>query len=175
MSLLTPEILAYVGVAAETEFGCDPVEQGAVRRYAQAIMDDDPSYGPDASASTPWAGPIAPPLFPNHAMRRPFGTPDVVQQRATDPHFDGTGAVGNGLPPIEPLKGYAVLNGGAEFELFRYARHGERVQVTQRYADISERASSKGPMIFVVIEAEFRTGAGDLLLKARRTLIRRPA
>ena len=175
MTMLTPEILAYVGVSAATEFACDPVEQGAVRRYAQAIMDDDPDYGPGARADTPWGGPIAPPLFPNHAIRRPLGAPDIVQERAHDPHFDGTGAPSGGLPPIEPLKGFAVLNGGAQFELYRYARHGERVQVTQRYADISEKASSKGSMILVVVEAEIRTADDELLLRARRTLIRRPA
>lgn len=173
--MLTPEILAYVGVSTETEFACDPVEQGAVRRYAQAIMDDDPDYGPDAPTGTPWGGPIAPPLFANHAHRRAYGTPDIVQDRAHDPHFDGTGKQAGGLPAIEPLKSYSVLNGGAEFELYRYARHGERVQLTQRYADITEKTSSKGSMFLVTVEAEFRTAAGELLLKARRTLIRRPA
>lgn len=175
MTMLTPEILAYVGVSTATEFACDPVEQGAVRRFAQAIMDDDPDYGPGAPADTPWGGPIAPPLFPNHAVRRPFGTPDIVQARAHDPHFDGTGGQTGGLPPIEPLKNFAVLNGGAEFELYRYARQGERVQVTQRYADISEKTSPKGAMILVTVEAEIRTADDELLLRARRTLIRRPA
>jgi hypothetical protein len=175
MTMLTPEILAYVGVSTATEFACDPVEQGAVRRYAQAIMDDDPDYGPDAPASTPWGGPIAPPLFPNHAHRRAFGTPGIVQLRANDPDFDGTGGQAGGLPPIEPLKHFAVLNGGAEFELYRYARQGERVQVTQRYADITEKVSSKGSMILVIVEAEIRTAENELLLRARRTLIRRPA
>jgi hypothetical protein len=175
MTILTPEILAYVGVSTATDFACDPVEQGAVRRFAQAIMDDDPDYGPDASAATPWGGPIAPPLFANHVVRRPFGTRDLVQERAADPDYDGTGGLPSGLPAIEPLKHFAMLNGGAEFELYRYARHGERVQVTQRYADITEKTSSKGSMILVVIEAEIRTADDELLLRARRTLIRRPA
>lgn len=174
MAILTPEILAYVGVSTATEFACDPVEQGAVRRYAQAIMDDDPDYGPGAPSDTPWGGPIAPPLYPNHAHRRPLGTPDLVQQRAHDPDFDGTGSQTSGLPAIAPLRDFSVLNGGAEFELYRYARHGERVQMTQRYADITEKTSAKGPMILVTVEAEMRTDSGELLLRARRTLIRRP-
>ncbi len=173
MALLTPEILAYVGVSTEALFACDPVEQGAVRRHAQAIMDDDPDYGPDAPTDTPWGGPIAPPLFPNHAVRRAYGTPDIVQERASDPDFDGTYKQA-GLPAIEPLRKFATLNGGADFELYRYARHGERIKVTERYADITEKTSSKGSMILVIVEAEFRTEAGELLLKARRTLLRRP-
>jgi hypothetical protein len=173
--LLTPDILAYVGVSTASEFACDPVEQGSVRRYAQAIMDEDADYGPDADTATPWGGPIAPPLFPNHAHRRALGAADIVQQRAHDPNFDGTGSVAGGLPPIVPLAHFSVLNGGAEFELYRYARQGERVQVVQRYADITEKTSSKGPMILVTVEAEIRTEHDELLLRARRTLIRRPA
>jgi hypothetical protein len=174
MPLLTDEIRAYIGLSTQREFACDPVGQGEVRRFAQAIMDDDPDYGPGAARDTPWGGPIAPPLFPNHALRRAFGTPDAIQQRAHDPDFDGAGTH-PGLPPIAPLREFASLNAGAEFELYRYARHGERIQVTQRYADITEKESSRGPMLLVTVEAEFRTAAGELLLRARRTLIRRPA
>lgn len=174
MSLLTPAILAYVGQSASTELAPDPVEQGEVRRFAQAVMDEDPDFGPDASTQTPWGGPIAPPLFPNHAIRRAFGSPDPIQQRATDPDFDGSGTNAGLLPPIEPLRDWSALNAGSEFEVYRYARHAERVTVTQRYADISEKTSSRGPMILVTVEAEFRTTGGELLLRARRTLIRRP-
>jgi len=174
MGLLTDEIRAYIGIAAETEIACDPVEQSEVRRFTQAIMDDDPAYWPDAPSDSRYGGPIAPPLFPNHAVRRAYGTPDQLTLRAGDPHFDGAG-IGSGLPPIEPLRGVPVLNGGAEFEVFRHARHGERVTVTQRYADIVEKESSRGAMLLVTVEAEFRTTTGELLLRARRTLLRRPA
>lgn len=174
MSLLTDEIRAYIGVTSQAEIACDPVEQGEVRRFVQAIMDDDPDYWPDASPDNRHGGPVAPPLFPNHAIRRATGTPDQLTLRAGDPHFDGSGTT-SALPPIEPLRGVPTLNGGAEFEVFRFARHGERVQVTQRYADITEKESSKGPMLLVTVEAEFRTTAGELLLRARRTLLRRPS
>ena len=174
MAILTPDILAYVGLSTQAELACDPVEQGAVRRFAHAIMDDDPNYGPQAPADNGYGGPIAPPLFPIDALRRPYESADPIQARAHDPDFDGAGTR-PGLPPIEPLKAYAVLNGGAEFEFFRYARHGERIQVEQRYADIVEKATSKGPLILVTLESVYRTGEGELLMRARRTILRRPA
>ena len=136
-------------------------------------MDESPDYAPDAGPNR-HGGPIAPPLYANHIVRRPLGTPDPIQQRATDPDFDGF-VPQAGLPEIEPLKAYAILNGGAEFEFFRYARHGERVLVTQRYVDIREMKSAKGSMIACEIESEFRTSEGELLLRARRTQLRRPA
>jgi len=163
---------SLVGVWTDDIECCDAVEAGAVRRFAQAIMDDDPAYAPDAGAGTRYGGPIAPPLFPHHMMRRPLGTPDLVQERASDPDFDGV-VPGTGLPPIHALAHLPVLNGGSEFEFFRYARHGESVSFRQRYAEIFEKASKKGTLIVVVIEGEIRTLAGELLLRSRRTLLRR--
>ena len=170
--MITAEARALVGQWSEWEIACDPVERGAVRRFAQAIMDEDDAYHPDAGDGTRYGGPIAPPLFPNHMMRRPFGTPDMVQERAADPDFDGV-VPAAGLPAITSLAHLPVLNGGSEFEFFRYARHGEWVTIRQRYADIHERTTSKGTMVVVVVEGEIATREGELLLRSRRTLLRR--
>jgi len=171
MSILPEAAKQYVGMMSEQEVGCEPVERGAVRRYAQAIMDENPVYS-EPSAATRFGGAVAPPIFPTHMFRRPFGAPDPLQERARDPDFDGLSAP-RGLPEIEPLKGLSLLNGGSEIEFFRYARHGETVTQQSRYASITEKQTSKGPIILVVIESEYRNGDGELLLKARRTHIRR--
>lgn len=173
MTRVTDEMRALVGVWGPPVMACDPVEQGAVRRFAQAIMDDDPAYRPDAPADSRDGGPIAPLLFPNHMLRRPAGAPDVVQQHANDPDFDGV-VPASGLPPLAGLAHLPVLNGGSEFEFFRHARHGEWVTLRERYADIHEKVSGKGGrLIVVVLESEIRTRDGELLLRARRTLLRR--
>ena len=39
--------------------------------------------------------------------------------------------------------------------------------------DIVEKETSKGPIVLVVTESEYRTGAGELLIRTRRTQIRR--
>lgn len=171
MSILPEAAQQYVGVKSEQELACEPVERGAVRRYAQAIMDENPVYA-DAGAGARYGGAVAPPIFPMHMFRRPFGAPDPLQEHASDPDFDGLSAP-RGLPEIEPLKGLSLLNGGSEIEFYRYARHGETVTQQSRYASITEKQTSKGPIILVVIESEYRTGDGELLIKARRTHIRR--
>ncbi len=171
--LLTDEVKAYIGLSTEAEFACDPVEAGAVRRFAQAIMDEHPAYQPEPNdANRRYGGPVAPPLFVNHLMRRALGTQDPVQGNAHNPDFDGILPTAS-LPAIEPLKHLASLNGGSEFEFFRYARHGERVSLKLSYDDITEKVSSKGPMLLVVRLYEFRTGEGELLLRSRMTVIRR--
>ena len=173
MTILTDEIRGYIGLQSETTMACDAVEPGAVRRYAQAILaDDDASYAPDAAAP-PYGGAVAPPLYPAFMFRRPLGTPDVLTERAADPDFDGlVSSASDGLPEL-PLPGRALLNGGSEIELLRYARHGEQVTQRSRYADIYERPSKNGAMLFVVVETDYATAGGEMLLRVRKTIIRR--
>jgi hypothetical protein len=172
VTILTDEIRGYIGRQSESVTACDTVEPGAVRRYAQAIMaDGDTDYAPDATPAR-YGGPVAPPIYPAFMFRRPLGTPDVLTERAEDPDFDGlVSSASDGLPEL-PLPGRALLNGGSEIEFLRYARHGEQVTQRSRYADIYERQSKNGPMLFVVIETEYSAG-GDVLLRVRKTIIRR--
>lgn len=174
MPRLTEEVRKYIGMETDAQLACDPVERGAVRRYAQAIMDPDPIYMWDeAVRGTRYAKPVAPPLFPNAMLRLPFGERDLVQERANDPRFDG--AVGSstlGLPPL-PLVNSPLLNGGSEVELYRFAEHGESIWLKSRYLDIYERESSKGVMLFVVIETDFLDRDGRLVMRFRKTQIRR--
>lgn len=174
MPHLNDEIRTYIGMQTELQLACDPVERGAVRRYAQAIMDIDPIYmWDDAIRGTRYTRPVAPPLFPNAMLRLPFGERDLVQERANDPHFDG--AVGSstlGLPPL-PLTNSPLLNGGSEVELFRYAQHGEQIWIQSRYLDIYEKETSKGTMLMVVIETDFLDHDRKLVMRFRKTQIRR--
>jgi len=175
VGLMTPEIERLIGAASGAETACDAVEPGAVRRYVQAYMDDARMFhAPDGVSSARYGGPVAPPLFPMNMFRRPFGTPDPFAEHAGDPHFDGiVGSTAQGLPPLPLPKGTGLLNAGTEVEVYRYARHGETVTAKSRYASITEKESSKGPMLLVVIETEYRTGAGELLLRVKKTQIRR--
>jgi hypothetical protein len=174
MPILTEEAKSYIGFETEPEAACDLVERGAVRRYAQAIMDEDPIYWSPCEQNARYGGPVAPLLFPTLMFRRAFGALDPIQENARNPDFDGfTAPSGQGLPPLPGLEQLSVLNGGSELEFFRYARHNEQVIVRQRYAEIYERETSKGAMVFVVVQAEYRTSEGELLARVRRTQIRR--
>jgi hypothetical protein len=174
MPQLTDEIRSYIGLETELQLACDPVERGAVRRYAQAIMDNDPIYmWEEAVEGTRYGKPVAPPLFPNAMLRLPFGEPDLIQERAEDPHFDGSvGSSTMGLPPL-PLVNSPLLNGGSEAELYRFARHGEQIWVRSRYLEIREKATSKGTMLVLVIETDFLDAEGKLVLRFRKTQLRR--
>jgi hypothetical protein len=164
-SLLTPEVLSFIGVSSPLVEAPEPVERGAVRRYAQAIMDQDPRFG--------GADAVAPALFPTHMFRRAFGDPDPLAAAGADPDHDGAvGSSMRGLPDL-PIRSGTRLNGGSEVELFRYARLGERVRMQSRYLDIRERPSSKGPMVIVTVETRYLGEEDDTLLAVRSTALYR--
>ena len=173
MAILPEEAKAYIGLESEIEIACDPVEAGAVRRYAQAIMDEDPIYAVACERNQIYGGPIAPPIFPTHMFRRAFGEPDPVAENSDNPDYDGSRTSAQGLPSIEPLKSFSLLAGGQELEFFRYARHGEKVRLRARYADIVEKETSKGPIILVISEVDYVTDGDELLMRARKTTLRR--
>jgi hypothetical protein len=173
MSLLQEEILSYIGIEGPESVATDAVELGAVRRYAQAIMDESADYS-EAGGNPRYRGGVAPPIYPAYMFRRALGTTDPLSERAEDPNFDGlVPSSGDGLPEIIPLRGRALLNGGSQIEFFRYARHGERVLQKARYAEIAERQSSKGPMVLVTVEISYRTEEGEPLMNVRKIMIRR--
>jgi uncharacterized protein len=169
MPRLTDEIRACIGLETELQLACDPVERGAVRRYAQAIMDDDRIFMDErATVATRYESPVAPPLFPNAMLRLPFGAPDLVQERAE-------GVVGSttmGLPPL-PIANSPMLNGGSEVEMLRFARHGESLWIRSRYLDIFEKETAKGVMLVVVIETDFLDKDGKLVMRFRKSQLRR--
>lgn len=174
MTLLTDAVRSYIGRVGTAEEACDLVETGAVRRFAQAYMDNDPIFHASGAKTERYGGPVAPPLYPASMFRRAAGTPDPFAESARDPHFDGiVGSTAQGLPPLPLPPGTGLLNGGTDVEVFRYARHGERITAISRYADITAKITSKGEMLVVVIETEYRGGDEKMLLRVRKTQLRR--
>jgi hypothetical protein len=172
--LTDADIAKYRGMVGAPMVAAAPLERDALRRFVHAIMDADPLYYDDAqAAASKFGGLAAPPLFPVHAFRRAAGGPDPLEALRENPDADGAGGndgVFFGLPPIEtPLK--RLLNGGNEIEFYRCLAVGERAVARARYADVRLKEGKSGLMLFVEIETEFRTEAGELLLVNRQTLI----
>jgi hypothetical protein len=173
MTIIPEGTESFVGIRGEAEEACDPVERGAVRRYSQAIMDSDPIYY-DEKAAARYGGPVAPPLFPTAMFRRRFGTPDPFDRFAANANYDGASGGAYGPPEITAFRGWNVLNGGSEVEMFRYVNHGERLRREACYEEIFEKETSKGPMVFLIILADYYTDKNELVMRVRRTTIRRP-
>ena len=172
MALLTPSVLALIGAESAPLEATHPVEAGEVRRFHHATMDAAPRYwDPDSPGARRCGGVVAPPGFPVHAQRRGADAADPLDDDDGG-GLGGYGALRPGLPPLNlPLD--RLLNGGYAYEMFRYARPGERIVCRSRYKDIYERDGRNGPMVFVVLEDDYATADGEPLLRVINTMILR--
>lgn len=171
---ITDQVKQLIGRETDWVEACDPVEQGAIRRFHQAVMDDDPIFWSQAeAAATRYRGIVAPPLFPLHAFRRPPGTPDPLSRVAGDPDFDGvTRDFGLGLPPV-PVPLPRLLNGGNQVEVYQLARLGDRVRAKSKYVDIYQKDGKSGVLVFILVETVYANQKGEPLMKALQTHILR--
>lgn len=174
VNYITDEVKSFIGRESEWMDCCDPVEQGQIRRHAQAIMDPDPTYRdePEAKASK-FGGIVAPPLFPLHALRPPPGGADPLATAATDPHFDGSSRGEIKGFPNPPIPLVRVLNGGNNVEIYQQAKLGEKIRFKSKYADIYQKEGRSGTMVFVLIETIYVNDKNEVLLKATQTRIMR--
>jgi acyl dehydratase len=174
-SYITSEIKALIGLEGEPQIAWEPVERSEVRRFAQAIMDDDPIFWNDAYAkNTRYGGVVAPPLFPLFAQRQPPGSPDPLAITVTDPDYDGfAGLLTSGLPPIPLPQLPRLLNGGNEVEFYQLPRLGDRITARTKYLDIYEKTGRSGTMVFILVETRYTNQQDELLLVSRVTYIRR--
>jgi acyl dehydratase len=172
---LTPAVKALIGMDGEPQTCWEPVERSEIRRFAQAVMDDDPIFWNDAYVKTTRYGTVvAPPLFPLFAYRSTPGSPDLLADAATDPDFDGfAGLTTTGLPPLHLPQLPRLLNGGNEVELYQLPKLGDHLTARSKYVDIYEKTGRSGIMVFIVIETRYTNQDGALLMISRVTLIRR--
>jgi acyl dehydratase len=172
---ITPEIEALIGLEGHPQTCWEPVERSEVRRFAEAVMDDDPIFWNDAYAKqTRYGSVVAPPLFPLFAHRRPPGSADPLARAVTEPDFDGfVGLLTTGLPPVPLPMLPRLLNGGNEVELYRLPKLGERITARAKYLDIYEKTGRSGTMVFIVVETRYTNQHDELLMISRLTLIRR--
>lgn len=170
---ITDEIKALIGRESPREEATHPVEASEVRRFHHATMDPARRYWDEAWArASRYGSLVAPPAFPVHAFRRAADDPDPLAADA-EPDFGGMRRqLRPGLPPVNvPLD--RLLNGGYEYELFRYARVGERIFRRSRYRDIYQRDGKSGPMVFILVEEIYSTENNEPLVTTVNTIILR--
>ena len=107
-SVITPEMKEAIGVDSEPV--SYDVEKGAIKKFAQAIGDDNPLFNDEQAArKSRYGGIIASPTFMRSLI--------------------------SNSPPSFKNPYSAALDGGSEWEYFEPVRAGDRITVTTRIAD----------------------------------------
>lgn len=142
-SVITQEMRDVIGV--ESEAITYDVERGAIRKFAEAIGDDNPLYvDEEAARKSRYGGVIAPPTF----MR----SMSAGRSRAT---------VESPYP--------AALDGGSEWEYFEPVRPGDRISVTVKVSEMFEREGRLGKMLFIIRETSYVNQFGKTVAIQRGT------
>jgi len=126
------------------------VDRETVARFADAIGEDGAVFH-DASAAKAAGFPeqLAPPTFPTRMQIA------VSASVAADPDLG--------------LDYTRVVHGEQAYEWLRPVHVGDVLTATPRIADIR----SRGPLEFLVVESEIRDAGGEVVVRARTTLLSR--
>jgi len=154
MSTPLDEIRKYIGTEGEPVVYS--IDAGAIKFFADALMDPDPLYfDEDYAKTTKHGGIIAPPTFYGGATSlRNLKAGD--QRTMTSAHF-----------PVPP--GWAGVNAGDEFELFTPVRPGDTLTSREKLVEAYEKQGGSGYIIFTIKEKTITNQHGQVVLIRRTT------
>lgn len=124
------------------------VEKGAIRRFAESLGDFNPIYYDEEYA-------------------RACGFPTIV----APPTFPASFHSAADLRELLGVGIKSLLHAEQSFEYERPILAGDRIFVVTRVAEVLERTGPAGKMDVAVIEDEGRDEEGNLVFKAKRTLV----
>ncbi len=156
MSDLLDEIKKYIGT--ESEPVVYSIDAGAIKFFAESIMNPDPLYWNQDYAKTTRHGEIvAPPTFYG-------GATSLRNIKSDDPRTGSSTHV-----PTPP--GSFGLNSGDDFELLAPVKPGDTLTCREKVADAYEKQGRSGHLIFVVREKTLTNQHGQVVLLHRATSV----
>lgn len=134
------------------------VEKGAIRRYAEAVGNDNPLYYDEEYAGkSRYGGIIAPPGFFGWSAKAIAASEGIV-----------------GLMTAMINAGYAgILDGGISYEFYQPVRVGDTLVASPKVKDVTAKEGRTGTMIICQFETSYLNQNGDLVAKATQNLIGR--
>jgi len=138
------------------------VEKGAIRRYAEAVGNDNPLYcDEEYSRKSRYGTIISPPGF--------WGWPTKTPSSAT-----GLAEIVGELRAALARGGFPrILDGGISYDFFLPVRAGDILIATPKVTGLSEKEGKSGNMIICNFETTYVNQNGDLVARARQTFIAR--
>ena len=161
--MLSEEASKLIGKAEDVSVF--EVEKETIRRFADAVGDQNPLYlDEECARNSRYGSIIAPPGF--------ISSPWFSRPKSGAPSSD----VGGELRTALVKAGYtnpSLIDAGIEYEFLRPVRAGDTIVFTSMVKEIIEREGKIGKMTFVITETTYTNQNGDLVAKARGTLIQR--
>lgn len=154
--MVLDELKQYIGKVDPSHVR--EVEKGAIRRYAEAVGNDNPLYYDEEYASkSRYGGITAPPGFFGWSAEPVAASEAIV-----------------GLMTAMINAGYAgILDGGISYEFYLPVRAGDTLVASPRVKDVTAKEGRTGTMMICQFETSYLNQKGDLVAKATQHLIGR--
>ncbi|MBM3157272.1 MAG: MaoC family dehydratase [Chloroflexi bacterium] len=138
------------------------VENGSVRRYAEAVGNDNPlHYDEEYARNTKYGGIVAQPGF--------WGWPTKTPSSST-----GLAEIVGELQAALARGGFPrILDGGISYDFFLPVRAGDIIVTSPKVTGLSEKEGKSGSMIICNFETSYVNQNGDLVAKSYQTFIAR--
>lgn len=146
--IVTDEVKKFIGKAEKTTIV--EIEKGFVRRFAEAIGDDNPLWRDEEFAK-------------KTKKRKILAPPGLLCAIMVS---------GGELWDDIPLPLNKALDGGGEWELIKPIKVGDVITNTIRLVDIYEKEGRVGTMVFEVFEAVHINQKGEVVAKSNCTIIK---
>ena len=150
-SVITDEMRSLIGI--ESKPSVYEIQKEPIRRWAEAIGDDNPLYHDE-----------------KYARKSRFG--GIITPPGMVGNYSFPVKVGGPLPQAEsPF--WRRFNGGNEFEFLKPVQAGDVLTSTTKLVDLQERRGRPGigRMLIQTIESTFKNQKGEVAVKARNTRI----
>ena len=158
--MIPEEVKQYIGKAGTPIIR--EVERGAIRRYADAIGNQNPLYYDEECArESIYGGIIAPQGFfgwPKKTSTSSVGLPQVIVDLQTT-------LANNGFSRI--------LDGGISYEFFLPVYAGNLLTCWPKISNITEKEGKSGTMMFCYFETTYLNQNGDTVARSYQTFIAR--
>ena len=154
--LIPKEALEYLGRMDPPEVM--EVEKGSIRRYADAVGNDNPLYRDEEHVwATRYGSIIAPPGFFGWPKKPGLAIPALISEVIA-------GMAKVGYPRL--------LAGGMAYEFYLPVRAGDILVFSIKVKEMSEKEGKGGiSMIITIFEKSYLNQSGDLVAKCDHTLI----
>ena len=134
------------------------IEKGLIRRYVEAVGDNNPLWQDEEYArGTTYGGIIAPPWL-------------LCALMATFPGSSQPKTLPSAVPEVT-LPRKRVLDGGGEWEFSLPLRLGDTITARTKLGKVFEREGRIGKMLFFVYETKYTNQRGELVATSSSTLI----
>jgi len=147
-SLITEELRSKIGIESEPEVY--EIEKGMIRRFVQAIGDQNPLWQDEEYArKSKYGGIIAPPTFIPI-----IGYEGIQQERSA------------------LLSSIGTLHGSTELECYQPVRAGDTITVTSKIANVRERQGRRmGKMVLVTFDITYKNQRQELVARCQQIII----